>query len=240
MLLNEQYTFEVNPSSFTKEDKLQSENILYWFQEAASQHSEKFHIGFHDLIKDNIIWMVARNKYEILSDFPKNKKVIIETWPHPYSSFEIERDYLLKDEEGKVYIKGTSLWCLYSKEKQRLMPTKCAEIEGAEYCLEKNFDEPFLRIAITESDAFKTCFQHTINVEDVDRNGHMNNCRYSHLVDLALLEGEKEIQRFEINYVMQCYEHEELVIKKYRKEKEIFVLGEKKEGIVFITRILLR
>ena len=68
----------------------------------------------------------------------------------------------------------------------------------------------------------------------------MNNCRYSHLVDLALLEDEKEIQRFEINYVMQCYEHEELVIKKYRKEKEIFVLGEKKEGIVFITRILLR
>ena len=154
--------------------------------------------------------------------------------------FGVSTDYLLKDEEGKVYIKGTSLWCLYSKEKQRLMPTKCAEIEGAEYCLEKNFDEPFLRIAITESDAFETCFQHTINVEDVDRNGHMNNCRYSHLVDLALLKDEKEIQRFEINYVMQCYEHEELVIKKYRKEKEIFVLGEKKEGIVFITRILLR
>ena len=98
MLLKEQYTFEVRSSSFTKENKLQSENILYWFQEAASQHSEKFHIGFHDLIKDNIIWMVARNKYEILSDFPKNKKVIIETWPHPYSRFEIERDYLLKDE----------------------------------------------------------------------------------------------------------------------------------------------
>ena len=71
MLLKEQYTFEVRSSSFTKENKLQSENILYWFQEAASQHSEQFHIGFHDLIKDNIIWMVARNKYEILSDFSK-------------------------------------------------------------------------------------------------------------------------------------------------------------------------
>ena len=42
MLLKEQYTFEVRSSSFTKENKLQSENILYWFQEAASQHSEKF------------------------------------------------------------------------------------------------------------------------------------------------------------------------------------------------------
>lgn len=240
MLLKEVYSFEVTPASFTKGNKLHSENILYWFQEAASQHSEKFHIGFHDFIQQNIIWMVARNKYEILQDFPQNKKVIIETWPHSYSRFEIERDYLLKDEEGKIYIKGTSLWCLYSKEKQRLVPTRCAEIANAEYCLEKNFDEPFLRIILEENLSFQVCFAHDINIEDVDRNEHMNNCRYSHLVDQALENDEKEIRRFEINYLMQCYMHENLVIKKCRKEKEIFVIGEKKEGLVFIAKILLK
>lgn len=118
MLLKEQYTFEVRSSSFTKENKLQSENILYWFQEAASQHSEKFHIGFHDLMKNNIIWMVARNKYEILSDFPKNKKVIIETWPHPYSRFEIERDYLLKMERERS-ISKEPLYGVFIRKKSK-------------------------------------------------------------------------------------------------------------------------
>ena len=240
MVLKKLYTFEATDASWNKVGKLDSETILYWFQEAASQHSDAFHVGFKDLIKQNIIWMVARNKYEILSDFPKGKKVIIETWPHPYSRFEIERDYLLEDEEGNVYVRGTSLWCLYSKEKQRLMPTKYADILDAEFSLEKNFDEPFLRIAVDASCPFEVCFTHLISYEDVDRNGHMNNCRYSHLVDLALADDEREIHQFEINYLMQCYEHEQLIIKKYRKEKEILVLGEKKEGTVFLARILLK
>ena len=79
-------------SYFDVNERLTPKSILNIFQDVASHHAEEIGVGFDDLIKLNLYWVLSRIKFDIISMPYINQEVIIQTWPH---------------EKGRIYICGT-------------------------------------------------------------------------------------------------------------------------------------
>ena len=189
----------------------------------ASMHASKLNVGFDDLMKNNITWVLARVKFEKVSKIYQDLPLVGKTWPHPHNRFDSVRDYLIFDDKGNVLAKGSSLWCLINFKTGRLLPTNSAPIEGDfvedsvyENKLEKiNYDETLLESLST----------YRVVLSDIDCNQHMNNAKYAELVYNLLTKEESELlNSMEINYLQQAFLGDELNLKGYRILNEIIIL----------------
>jgi acyl-ACP thioesterase len=234
MKLIDSYKFNL-PSSYYVNDLLKPYGYFDIFQELASKHASKLGIGFEDLSVKNITWVLARVKYEIVNKISIGISLVGHTWPHPHSRFDSIRDYLIYDDNGNLMAKGTSVWCLINFSNGRLLPTSCAPIEG-------DFVEDYVYETKLEKISYEECLLENYGVyrvkeDDIDCNKHMNNAKYGEVVFSKLNEDEfNSLVSIEINYLLQAYLEDEILLKGYRKDNQKFIIGYKGEHICFIAK----
>ena len=116
--------FELRISDFDCFDKIKPSVILDFFQDVAGEHADILSVGFNDLIKKDLIWVLVRTKYEVIKEPTLYSKIKVRTWPHPKGRIDFDRDYLILDENNNVLIKGTSKWVIVNYKTRRLSLTK--------------------------------------------------------------------------------------------------------------------
>ena len=116
--------FELRISDFDCFDKIKPSVILDFFQDVAGEHADILSVGFNDLIKKDLIWVLVRTKYEVIKEPNLYSKIKIKTWPHPKGRIDFDRDYLILDENNNILIKGTSKWVIVNYKTRRLSLTK--------------------------------------------------------------------------------------------------------------------
>lgn len=240
MLLGE-YTFRITSGYLDQYKRIRPYAIFDVAQEAASTHAEEIGIGYQKMLEKNLIWIVARNKYVIVNDINDTTFLHIKTWPHPHGRFESIRDFSIYNDKGDLCVKGSTLWCLYNIDSHRIARMENAEVHD-DFCLDKNFIESFDKIVIGDESQYQYCFEHQVNLTDLDWNHHMNNARYAELVYNALAVDENvRIQSVEINYLMQAKLGNIIIVKKnIEKQGCLKVMGYIGAAICFVASGILK
>ena len=101
-------------------DELKMSSILDLTQEIATHHADILHVGFNDFIKDNLIWVIVRNRFEIIKDISNLSNVTIKTYPLKNNLMEYPRDYEIYNGKNELIIKGRSIWMIYSLNKKNV------------------------------------------------------------------------------------------------------------------------
>ena len=102
--------FELRISDFDCFDKIKPSVILDFFQDVAGEHADILSVGFNDLIKKDLIWVLVRTKYEVIKEPNLYSKIKIKTWPHPKGRIDFDRDYLILDENNNINLKIEALY----------------------------------------------------------------------------------------------------------------------------------
>ena len=70
--MNEKYqeNFRLRISDFDTFDHLTPHAVLDLFQDVAGKHADLIGVGFDKMIKDNLIWVLLRTKYEVIKNPP--------------------------------------------------------------------------------------------------------------------------------------------------------------------------
>ena len=203
-------------------DHLSPCGILDIVQDIAGRHANALNIGFYDLIKKDITWVIARTKIEVL-DFPKYATdILVKTWPHRPGRFDCDRDYQIIDEDGKVCVKVTSKWVVINVKTRRMVsPNDVFDRDGI-YEEEVNFPSvDGLRFTLDRIDLLHRA---KVTMTMLDHNMHMNNSRYGEIIyDALKLKKEEVIKTFEINYHKECHLDDELDVLIKKENKEIFI-----------------
>ncbi|MCH5179604.1 MAG: hypothetical protein J1F32_00080 [Erysipelotrichales bacterium] len=229
-------SFRLTTGSFDHHDQIRPYAVLDLFQEVAGTHAEILNIGFQALYNQDIIWVLARNKYIVERAIPVSSNIKVKTWPHPNGRFDFIRDYEIYDEQGNLCIRGTSKWCLVNYKKMRIVPTTYAKIEGDFYHHEA-IPGPVDKIPYEKDESFKLVDTHIVQVSDLDHNGHMNNAKYAELlINVLNLKKEEEIISVEFDYLEQLFLHDKIVLCLKRDEKEAILIGEKDHKACFVSR----
>ena len=128
LIYQKKYTYTVmNRTCF---DEIAPWSVLDIFQDVASGHVEEYHLCFDGMLSKGLIWVLVRTKYQVINDpKPSNKELYVTTWQSEQARADFTRDYIIKDKDGNILIKGSSKWCLIDINTRRIAPTKSLGID---------------------------------------------------------------------------------------------------------------
>jgi medium-chain acyl-[acyl-carrier-protein] hydrolase len=191
-------TFDVGASGH-----MEAVAAMRYFQEVAAHHATNLKVGFEHFQKENIFWVLTHLQIEATRWPEMQEPVTFETWPREIQKLFTTRDYLVKDKDGNVLIKGTSAWIIVDMNRKR--PVRPADrLAHVTFLPEKislaNFPD---EIIIPES---KSSYKKARPVvySDLDINQHVNNTRYVEwIMDALAPEATKKLSSLNIHFTRE-------------------------------------
>lgn len=226
--------FRTSEEDFNGNGQIKLSSLLYFCQEAATEHANILGIGGDDLMKDNIVWILAKMKLRILEDLAPDNDYYIMTYPRAQKSRFCPRDYYLYDESGNLKAVGSAIWSLMDWTTRKIV--KVDLDFGGELREDEAFPEGFEKIRIKDAEA---AGEYVVSAADIDANEHTNNCRYGDIASQA--STIERIGDFVIQFSKETREKE--IISLFREDVEDAqnICGKLADGqTVFLARMTTR
>jgi len=197
-------SFRLRVNDLSQSDRLKESALLALLQEVATEHANILHLGAADLIKKNLGWALSKLDIHI-SSFPKSRqKITLETWASEKAKITTERDFIAYSASGENILQARSLWVLFNLEKRKIERLNVLE------------DWPRITETRANGDLTETLKkpenpQYTLKChlrkDDMDINGHINNCIYQSLAIDALpneFYQTHEPERIQISFLAEA------------------------------------
>lgn len=213
--------------------------IFNIFMDLATEHAAILGIGNKDLEKDNLFWVAAKTRVCVKQRPLVMKKLTAVTWPEAPGNIRCNRYCTLADENG-VVVCGKTEWTIVDGATGRPQKSRNIYPEGLVHLEDAVCNEPFVRICADFSDC-EEIKKHLITSSDIDLSRHMNNVAYIRAVLSAFSCSEldkMDISEIEIAYKAQCFEGEELSIRKRQGDNCVEIGVLKSDGTVAATLII--
>lgn len=212
------YSVVARDSDFMQNIKLSS--LFSYFEDIAGLHASELGIPRETLYeKHGCVWVVSRTKVEILKYPVWNDEVIFETWPQVPQRFQVDRDYYVKDKDGNILIKGSSIWVLIDYKTRHLVKTDILDDYSQGVVKERALESKLSQIRLKGEES--TCYSRVIRNSDIDMNRHVNNAHYpDYVMDCYPIEFLKDhpVSSLQVNYLNEALEGEEIVFSKFISE----------------------
>lgn len=168
-------TFHVPYYDTDKDGKVTPYNILRYFEETSSSHTDAFSTREEKGNNLNYGWMLYRWKVKI-NKYPKAKdKIYIETWISKLDRFYIYREFKMLNEENEILGLGSTVWIMVDMKMKRPVRISKTFIEKSKIIDERNFTE-FENFR--EKLDIEDYIEFKVRRSDIDYNNHVNNTKY--------------------------------------------------------------
>lgn len=171
-----QETYQIRNYELHSKGHMSIQAICNYLQEAASCHAEHLEMSYHDLIAQNLIWVLSRLHVQMKS-YPKWKeRVQLETWPSGVDKIYAFRDFCLKNENHEVFGLATTAWAILKLDNRR--PIRLLKtFDGFPFPERaRAIDDHFKKLPKLQTPQFEKQFR--VRLSDVDINHHVNNVSY--------------------------------------------------------------
>ena len=216
--------------------------ILMFAQEVAGMHCLELACHYDTLRKQHLFWAVARHRVQITRLPRIGEKIRVETWPMPTTRAAYPRSVVAYDGAGNECFRAISLWVLMDTDtRNMILPGKSGIVVSG--TLRGGELVPPASLAVKN---LGRATQRQVRFSDLDRNGHMNNTRYTEwAADLlpSSFHAGRRIREFTVCYLSEAREGQTLSLGwEVREDDGLYVnavrFGEEKEERIFSAQIL--
>lgn len=227
--------FPLRTCDFDRYSRLLPSAILDVFQEVAGAHANDLGIGFEEMLKRNLMWVITKVKFEILKNPETHTNVRVATWPLKPSRVTLQREYEVYSEDGELLIKGSSEWVFMHSVLRKFMPA--ADVyPPIQFIDKKSFEGKFAKIPKCDFDENFVFIKPQFC--DIDLNGHVNNTKYANFVLNQLCPNEnREICAMQIDYHREVKFGESLRLFLKDETSTVFAKGENENETLFSCKI---
>lgn len=200
-----QENFTVTERDVDRYGRLRPSMILSYAQQVAGMHSTEMTVGYDVLAKKRMFWAVTRHKVQVTRLPLLGETIHVETWPMPTTRVAYPRSMVGYDAKGNEVFRSISIWVLMDMDtRNMILPGKSGisvvgTLRGNELTTPMGLPAKTLRNSVSRP----VCFT------DLDRNGHMNNCRFlDWIADLipSSYHAAHEIREFTACYLSEAQE----------------------------------
>lgn len=209
-------------------------------QEISSEHVNKCNIGWQNLRKSNLFWVLSKIHIKI-ARLPKwSEEIILRTWGKCHDLLVNPRDYEMQDKEGNLLLQATSSWVIIDATNGKIK--KLDEFDDRLVYPENKKDAITTRAPkVPKIDIQEECNFNFVLNSDIDMNKHVNNAHYVQWALDSVNQLFRQTHRLVevvINYLSQaklgdCYG----IISKHIVENEYITSIFSKEGNLEFCRI---
>lgn len=222
------YSFKsrIRYSEVDKEGRLTLEELLDYFQDCSTFHSEDAGVGIAYLADNDMVWVLSA--WQIVVDrYPSLGEVVtIGTFPYDFKGFLGFRNFVMLDEGGNRIAYANSIWTLLSITKQA--PIKLTPLMVERYVLEEKLAMDYAPRKITVPADMEQQEAVIVKKYHLDTNNHVNNGQYVRMAMDFLPDGFK-VSQMRAEYKKQAL-LEDVIIPKtfYEKDRCLVSLNDDK------------
>ena len=235
--------FEIDDSQVDCFGRMKLSQILFVAQEMGGEHSALMALDYDTLARRRLFWAVTRHRVQITRLPHSGETIHVETWPMPPTRVAFPRSMVAYDEAGREVFRSISLWVLMDLDtRNMILPGKSGialtgTLRGNELTVPTGLPAKLLK----NTRSRQVCFT------DLDRNGHMNNCRYlDWICDLipSTYHTAHEIREFTVCYLSEAREGQQLELRwEFPEEGCLYMDAHRQDGSettrVFSARLLV-
>lgn len=225
--------YRLRMSDFDRYGRMQPAAVLDLCQDAAAAHAERLGVGFDDLRRRGLAWVVLRMRYEQLAQPQLYDQVAVTTWPHPPGIMDFGRDYCIDAMDGTPLVRGSAQWAVIHTDTRRLLPAKELgfPLEGTR---EEHVFQARLRKLPPMDGSGETQCVACGSFAELDLNGHVNNSRYANYILNALRPGPEEpITSLQLDYHREVLPDTALTLRVQRQGDGVQCAGYSGEQLMF-------
>ena len=180
--------------------KLSTGDLLRLLQSISGEDAERRGAGQTRLLQKGCTWVLVKNRLSLTRWPEPGETLTVETWPLQGRLGLYPRVFEICDAEGEPIAHAEYLWAVMDLESRSLCSgeERGLRLDGAE----EGRLAPARRIAVPEGGAV---FALSPTAEQIDENGHMNNCAYADAVEPLLPE---RLRKLPLRALAVDYEHE--------------------------------
>lgn len=171
--------------------------LINYFQDCSTFHSESIGLGMERLKQEKKAWVLSY--WQIIVDrYPKlYEKITTGTFATEFKGLFGNRNFYMKDGEGRRIACANSIWVFMDLEKGR--PCRPAEEDIAPYGVNEPLDMPYEDRKISVPEVFEDREPFPVRKYHIDTNEHVNNCQYVQMA-LEMLPGDINVRQVRVDY----------------------------------------
>lgn len=193
------YTFEsrVRYSEIDHHGAITLPGIINYFQDCSTFQSEDIGLGSEVLKERKRAWILAY--WQVIVDrYPKlGEHITAGTFATGFKGMFGDRNFVMKDENGRQIACANSLWVFMDMAKGRLARPEAEDVEP--YGVEVPLDMPYegRKIVIPEKMEDREAFP--VRKYHIDTNEHVNNCQYVQMA-MEMLPKDYRVHQLRVDY----------------------------------------
>lgn len=217
---------------------LSLEQIINYFQDASTFHSEHIGRGPSTYTRDNVAWVLS--SWQVVVDrYPTlGESIEICTAPYSFKGFSGNRNFWMVDNDGKRIVSANSIWTLINLNTG--LPTRITPFLVEGYQVEEKISMVYeqRKIALPEEKGFKT-ESITIRKHHIDTNNHVNNGRYIAMA-MDSVEEDFHIRQMRVEYKKSAKLGDEIIpYRNKRADRHVIQLCDEEQQLYAVVELLL-
>ncbi len=185
--------------------------LLFYAQDVAASHCLELGTDYDSMAAKGLFWAVIRHRVLVNRMPRRQERITVETWPMPTTRVAYPRATVAYDGAGAELFRIISLWVIMDLESRAMILPGRSGVEvlgltrGGELAVPGSLTPRLLQNRESR----------TVRYSDLDRNGHMNNCRYLEWVTDLLpsgFHGSHRMAEFTVCYLSEAREGEALTL----------------------------
>ena len=171
--------------------------LINYFQDCSTFHSEEAGLGMERLKAEKKAWILSYWQV-IVERYPGlGEKITTGTFATEFKGLYGNRNFYMKDAEGRRIACANSIWVFMDLEKGR--PARPSEEHIRPYGTEEPLDMPYEGRKILMSEHCVETESFPVRKYHIDTNEHVNNCQYVQMA-LEVLPREMKVRQLRVDY----------------------------------------
>lgn len=214
------------------ENKMSNYGILSFFEDVAGLHSDSVGYGIKDIQTKKVAWLLMDWHLDVFKRPECGELVYARTWTleEEKTTYQVFREFDLRDCNGNILAKAISKWILFSLETNKI--TKISDEISKIYGPEKDidFNQSIIK-KLKEPTIYNNIYEYKIRRSDIDINKHLHNLNYLNLA-YEVLPNDIYLNN-EFNHVNIMFKHQI----KYGETVKCFYTNEDGKHIISIKSL---
>ena len=211
------HTYTVEDHEVDCFGNLKPSMILFYAQDVAGRHCIELGTDYDSMAAKRLFWAVIRHRVQVQRMPRRGETITVETWPMPTTRVAYPRATVAYDSQGEEVFRIISLWVIMDLDTRAMILPGKSGVEVSGLLRGSELAVPGSLVPkVLENDQTRT-----VRFCDLDRNGHMNNCRYLEWVaDLlpSAFHREHPLREFTVCYLSEAREGEQLSLSWQQEE----------------------
>lgn len=228
---------KLRTSDYDSNNNIKIHSLCEIFQDIAGDHARELNIGYNDLIKKDLIWVLRSQYIKFNAPIPYDEEITLRTWPKEKGRADFVRYYEVESQNQDIAISAISKWVIVNYKTRKLERASSIDYNGTYYDKHPFEDINRLKVNIPHNKEF--IFSVKVLNDDIDHNGHMNNCAYIRLIYNYLPKEElNNIKGFHIDYLSECMLGDIIDLYKFKDENNnLYIVGYVHLIQIFIAKL---